>query len=104
MKNTKHTPGPWIKQGMGIVNSPVTGSAMATSRIETTLGNIEILDETNEPDYNLSLILSAPDLLEALEMAVATIERLKPSGGTFDSTQGTKDVCRQAIAKAKGEL
>jgi hypothetical protein len=52
---------------------------------------------------NAQLFCSSPDLLEALEMAIATIERLKPSGEIFDSTKGTKDVCRAAIAKAKGE-
>lgn len=42
------------------------------------------------------------ELLAALELALATIERLRPSSRGFDSTRGTKDVICAAIAKAKG--
>lgn len=53
-------------------------------------------------EANARLLAAAPDLLEALRLALATIERLKPPQA-FDSTQGTRDVIRAAIAKATGE-
>lgn len=42
------------------------------------------------------------EMLAALEIAIATIERLRPSSRGFDSTRGTKDVVCAAIEKAKG--
>lgn len=52
---------------------------------------------------NVSLIAAAPELLAALNLALATIERLAPSHRGFDSTRGTKDVICAAIAKAEGK-
>ena len=48
------------------------------------------------------LIAAAPEMLEALNLALATIERLAPSHRGFDSTRGTKEVICAAIAKAEG--
>lgn len=45
------------------------------------------------------LIEAAPDMLAALELALATIERLKPPS-PYDSTQGTRDVINAALTKA----
>ena len=59
----------------------------------------EVGDETIS---NARLIAAAPELLEALELALATLERVKPDSLPFDSTKGTKDFARAAIAKAKG--
>jgi len=67
---SNHTRGPWVLNGEGIVHHPVTGKSIVTKRIETSLGNIEVLDETNEPDANLRLIVAAPELLTALRAAV----------------------------------
>ena len=39
-------------------------------------------------------------VIEALQLALATIERLKPPQ-PFDSTQGTRDVLNAAIASLK---
>ncbi len=44
------------------------------------------------------------ELLVALELAKATIERLTPQHGPFNSSQGTLDVINKAIAKAEGRL
>lgn len=43
---------------------------------------------------------SDPDILGALEIALATIQRLNPDC-QFDSTKGTKDLLIAAISKAK---
>ena len=40
-------------------------------------------------------------MIDALELALATIERLKPAR-PYDSTQGTRDVINAAIAAGKG--
>lgn len=64
---SEHTPSPWVLNGEGIVHHPVTGKSIVTKRIETSLGNIEVLDETNEPDANLRLIVASPKLLAALK-------------------------------------
>jgi hypothetical protein len=65
---SKHTPSPWVLNGEGVVHHPVTGKSMITKRIETSLGNIEVLDETNEPEENLRLIVAAPELVNVLRM------------------------------------
>lgn len=43
---------------------------------------------------------AAPEMLEALELAEATIERVNPK--VHNSCGGTLEVIRAAIAKAKG--
>jgi len=49
------------------------------------------------------LAKAAPDLLQALELAVATIERLQTvHPGGFSSASGTIEVASAAITKAKG--
>jgi hypothetical protein len=47
---------------------------------------------------NTSIISAAPEMLEALELAEATIKRLN----RHNSADGTLDVIRAAIQKAKG--
>ena len=42
------------------------------------------------------------ELLNALELSVATIERIAVRHGPFSSVDGTLSVARAAIAKAKG--
>jgi hypothetical protein len=43
-----------------------------TTRIETPLGTIEIVDETNEPEGNKRLIAAAPELLAVLKALAST--------------------------------
>ncbi len=70
----KHTPTPWVRQGQGILNHPVTGAPITLERIETSLGLIEIHDMTNEPNGNFNLMLAAPDLLVSLQEMLAVFQ------------------------------
>jgi hypothetical protein len=95
---TKHTPGPWRY---------VQNQIRAKSGQK--IGGVEISEMVcmmpHGPKYpghdaNAHLIAAAPDMLEALLLAEATIERLDKMG----SAVGTLDVVAAAIKKAKGEL
>ena len=65
-RKSKHTPGPWTIEGTGILNDPRNGASVGTTRIGTGgYGEIELIDGTNEPDYNARLIAAAPELYDA---------------------------------------
>ena len=76
MKETKHTPGPWKIQGNGTLLHPVSGRPLTTTRIETSLGTFEVMDETNEPGWNAILIASAPTLLSENQRLREALERI----------------------------
>ena len=94
---TKHTPGPWKTSNMapGIVYAETGGK-------RDELVCTAYRRDNDEHNANARLIASAPDLLSALEMAVATIERIAPKHGPFSSVDGTLSVASAAIAKAEG--
>ena len=101
---TKHTPGPWMLQGEGTLLHPVTNRPLTLDRIETTLGFIEVLDETNEAGYNKHLIAAAPELLECLESFLRA-----PSNGSSGHGSVSIEVqefnlrrAKEVIEKAKG--
>lgn len=114
--NTQHTPGPWhIEKHNKIVWQDSGGPGNET--YATTVPMILIvheqlddprlrtcvaqLDNSNEAEGNAKLIASAPELLNALELAKATIERLTSlSVPRRNSVQGTLDIINQSIAKA----
>jgi len=101
--SNQHTPGPWIIQGEGILLHPVTKAQLLTTRIETSLGTFEILDETNEPDGNARLIAAAPELLSALQ----EVDKSCPWGHADELADAAfgrlKRVARAAIAKATNQ-
>ena len=92
---TKHTPGPW---GVRIGGDAYTVEAADS----LTVAWVTRRRDKPETRLNACLMGSAPDLLAALEMAVATIERIAPKHGPFSSVDGTLSVARAAIAKAEG--
>jgi len=104
-----HTPGPWNYRD-GVQATWAVFAVLDHSRYITRSLNPQPIAEIPRPDYdergvieadaNARLIASAPDLLSALELALATIERLVPSHVGFDSTRKTKDVICEAIEKA----
>ena len=110
---TKHTPGPWrvVRDGAGALSiasdsvqpDPVTQARyLFVARVERTRSGNPLWRQDEESEPNAALIAAAPDLLAALEMAVATIERIAPKHGPFSSVDGTLSVASAAIAKAEG--
>jgi hypothetical protein len=93
----QHTPGPWH------VDTSNGEYAMVTNMGEHVflIGDERRLIPMPE---DARLIASAPALLEALKLSIATIERLevKHPGG-FSSVGGTLQVARAAIAMAGGD-
>ncbi len=96
---TTHTPGPWN------VNIPphkfpiyAAHPANRFAYVATTPRDDGLTDA--ERDANARLIAAAPELLEALRLALVTIECLAPSHRGFDSTRSSKDVICAAISKA----
>lgn len=47
------------------------------------------------------LVMAETEIIEALELALATIKRLRTTRD-FDSTQGTRDVINDVLSKLKG--
>lgn len=97
---SKHSPGPWSTNGRFVVQSPEYDKAQPGCPYIADCLVSQSARPEGTTDANAKLIAAAPDLLAALEMAEATINRLRPQTAPFDSTQGTRDVIRAAIAKA----
>lgn len=89
MSTAKHTPGPWVVQeysdGFGV-------SAIADDDLEAICTMIVPIN--GDEESNARLIAAAPELLEALELALSFD---KP-----DYKGGWEQKARAAIAKAKG--
>ena len=81
-----HTSGPWEADGTLIFMRPPNGE----------LGGGFDIRDCPKPEANARLIASAPDLLEALELAVYEVRKTM--------TSECSEMCEAAIAKAtKGE-
>lgn len=90
MEANQHTPGPWLENGWYVISEGGDDVCHVHEAMQTTRA------------ANARLIASAPELLAALQVAVATIERLATVRNGFSSANGTLDVARAAIAKATG--
>jgi len=100
MSAPKFTPKPWrLEAGRSIVTG--SGSFYLAYGTHPKSGRPNFTSFV-ELDANAHLIASAPELYEALELALATIERLAVRHGPFCSADGTMDVVRAALAKARG--
>lgn len=86
----KHTPGPWVISGSSIWNTE-------THRAIYASGCKPISKRDEEGQANARLIAAAPDLLEALELALAN---LKPK---YSQDHIVVKKLTEAIAKANGE-
>lgn len=123
MSAPKFTPGPWVAHQSTRYRGPIgyawdiaTGAAewdpRDYDRDEGTRGTwnypdgytrIATTSDTSgdcDAAANAALIAAAPELYAALELAVATIERLAQRHGPFSSADGTLVVARSALGKA----
>ena len=109
----KHTPGPWVidSDGDGKANAIVTSTHTASlddDICEVYGGN---MDDDDTRQANARLIVSSPDLLEALRKADALLKNASDTGlldllaGYMhpDEINGACDAVIAAIAKATGE-
>jgi hypothetical protein len=88
---SKHTPGPWKTV------KPMHGHK--TKYLCVQVGEDEAYSTLEMLPADAKLVAAAPDLLEALQLAKATIERLN----RHNSANGTLDVIRAALSKADGK-
>ena len=93
--STAHTPGPWF------FRKEVTRGQFVTDCVirdeNSTNGSYLAKVGPCNSEANAQLIAAAPDLLNALQIAEATIQRIAPDGER--ATQGTRDVITSALAK-----
>lgn len=89
MKQTKHTPGPWVINGGEWVDAENNSVCRIVSNIPA----------------NAALISAAPEMLEALESALERIGILLKRADLLDERNAIATVLKieNAIAKARGE-
>lgn len=90
---SKHTPGPWSHDGDGEIlaqdNVVVVYSHGGQRAVQT--------------DEDANLIAAAPDLLEALELALSALAHCKADIGYSSLQSKAARKANAAIAKARGE-
>ncbi len=92
-----HTPGPWAVS--------LAGKSVYGPQVETSYDGSKFCPRICDcaySDADARLISAAPEMLLALELAEATIMRLDRHAP--GAQQGTLDVVRAAVNKAKGGL
>lgn len=99
--STQHTPGPWKAhfEEAYFVTGPDLGRVAMMMNLKGAHG-LGGRRSGNESAANARLIAAAPELLEALKMAVSALERsdyIQMDGDNFDVV----DVARAAIDKAE---
>ena len=102
--DAKHTPGPW-QIGLTVRNSVAIDAILPSPHDDgerCAVAHIVAIPHRQSPETgeaNACLIAAAPDLLAALEQALALIE-----GEGLDELHGDcAEVARGAISRAKGE-
>jgi hypothetical protein len=91
--NTKHTPGPWFTDvaDPAFVNYNIYAS-------DTKICTMGIDMGVEEEAANARLIAAAPDMLEALEIALSDLEQAQNE--TDIDFRGSIEIARAAITKA----
>ena len=101
MKNSKHTPGPWIVLKVGDKRRSSDNGLL--DRIVTERCQLGIADCVPQES---SLIAAAPELLDALEWALENIEGIAipemDKQGRVTSLNNAAAKARAAIRKARG--
>lgn len=105
MKDTQHTPGPWVTGGCGddgwrVILGPKTRFYHAFGEAHTTsIASISVSDSEAEDLANARLIAAAPEMLATLEDCLAfTSANVPPS----DRLASITAIVRAAIARATG--
>lgn len=104
MKNTNHTPGPWTYRKNA--NSGYVGAYIGRKRlgyeIDSTVCTMN--KQTGNVEANARLIAAAPELLEALKLAVEHYVGAGRNSSNVNGAAGTAaDIIHAAIAKAEGK-
>lgn len=99
---SKHSLGPWMIQDLGERSGYPNWHSFAVRTCKenvhlATVGNVDRYFEGKEK-ANATLMCASPDMLNALQIAKATIERLERHAP--GSANGTLDVINAAITKA----
>lgn len=94
----KHTPGPWSISDSSWVTNHRDIDAPTHGALAVVVWRMEEEERSPECEANAHLISAAPDLLEALEMAMEIGDQC--SRGFLGKFQAK---ARAAIAKARGE-
>lgn len=96
-KKNKHTPGPWVGETAKSHGANITIYGTEAGDAVDVCDVVYRGDET-QVEANAHLIAAAPDMLEALEAALAYLVM----AGT-DHAEPTRATIRAAIKKARGE-
>ena len=110
MSNTKHTPGPWrigsLESYDGYTGQPYRNVWARQDEAATVVARAIRSDGamTNDVDADARLIAAAPELLEALQLALSAHGKLLLSDPPQEAwkTYGVETKARAAIAKATG--
>jgi len=99
----KHTPGPWLRIDRTVYalhKMPFAGRIIDCNRFDVCVQGNDCPDE--EKEANARLIAAAPELLTALEWAVARL--IAPHSGPDDAAKDPLciDKCKEIISKATG--
>lgn len=109
---SKHTPGPWIQDGLCIYGPEDERSRHPNGR--TLIGGVvterqdwnasfgearSLAQHTEESRANAALIAAAPDLLAALERSLTEMEKCKGRCG-----EGDDNTLREGIEQARSAL
>ena len=97
--------GPWTVEDAG--GGPVVTAHDGLLSVAEIHDHSDTSDQhtTDEARANARLIAASPKLMSALELAVATIERLTAGcPAKAASVQGTLQVAGEALAEAGGEI
>jgi hypothetical protein len=101
MTDVKHTPGPWLHVKGERLSHDAEGWtewAVVPAIVSLATGEAVVKDAEDICPHNARLIASAPDLLEALILALPYVEDASDSASPAD-----QEIIRAAIARATGE-
>ena len=104
----KHTPGPWlvVKEPNGVIYVDGDLSTVCDLYQKERAGTHYKIHQFINADANANLIAAAPDLLDALKLALVNLEcgAFNTSGKAQKNYSNAANIARQAIKKAEGEL